>query len=357
MRSRAGAAGSTAALLAAVLLAAGCSGAERSSLVPPPSSSSIPSAPRSDQAAPPVTQPDPSPVTPPDIGGLGSGFVAFPNDTDRWVNENPDDPRTPRIRQTLAGKPSSLWLTGDESFGNLREYTQRARQADGTMTLVLYNIPQRWDGLSQPSDVTLDEYRHWVSRVADGIGDTRALIVLEPDALWFYDRLPSDEQRDDRMTALRFAVTELRNRAPNARVYVEAGTASGSVTPRRMAELVRQVGVGDYAVNVSSYAPADRIGDYAQQVRAGLQRQGVRDPRYVVDTGRNGAEAWDNTWCNPAEQRLGETPGRVASPSGQDFRLWVKTPGTSDGDCGREGAGAGSVGGEFLPEVAYRMIS
>ncbi|NEE25165.1 endoglucanase, partial [Streptomyces sp. SID7982] len=38
---------------------------------------------------------------------------------------------------------------------------------------------------------------------------------------------------------------------------------------------------------------------------------------------------------------------------GAEMLLWLKTPGESDGDCG---VGAGSVAGQFLPEVAYKMI-
>ncbi len=33
--------------------------------------------------------------------------------------------------------------------------------------------------------------------------------------------------------------------------------------------------------------------------------------------------------------------------------LWLKTPGESDGNCGVR---AGSSAGQFLPEVAYKMI-
>jgi endoglucanase len=32
---------------------------------------------------------------------------------------------------------------------------------------------------------------------------------------------------------------------------------------------------------------------------------------------------------------------------------WIKVPGESDGNCG---VGAGSSAGQFLPEVAYKVI-
>jgi endoglucanase len=38
---------------------------------------------------------------------------------------------------------------------------------------------------------------------------------------------------------------------------------------------------------------------------------------------------------------------------GAEMLLWLKTPGESDGNCG---VGAGSSAGQFLPEVAYKLI-
>ena len=61
----------------------------------------------------------------------------------------------------------------------------------------------------------------------------------------------------------------------------------------------------------------------------------------------------DYKWCNPDGRRVGEAPGLVGAGNGVDFRVWIKAPGTSDGDCGN---GRGSYGGQFLPDVAYRMV-
>ena len=52
----------------------------------------------------------------------------------------------------------------------------------------------------------------------------------------------------------------------------------------------------------------------------------------------------------PSGRRIG-TPTRLGG--GAEMLLWIKAPGESDGDCG---AGAGSSAGQFLPEVAYKMI-
>lgn len=291
---------------------------------------------------------------------LGNGMVVFPSAADAWVQAHPDDPRTPLITKRIAGRPTALWLTGDESFGNLAEDAEQASARNRTMLLTLWNIPLRYDGLSSPTRVTLAAYESWVSRVAAGLHGNRAIIVLEPDALWFYDRLPSAADRRTRLTALNFAVTRLTRADPRARVYIDAGTASGSVTPNRMANLLVAAGVkraAGYAVNVSSYAPTARIQSYAHGIRKALKQRGIANPRYVTDTGRNGATSWDNSWCNSSRQRLGTAPRIVRSWDGRDYDLWIKAPGTSDGDCGGVGTGLGSYGGQFLPALAYRMIT
>ncbi|MGF2076131.1 hypothetical protein, partial [Enterococcus casseliflavus] len=73
--------------------------------------------------------------------------------------------------------------------------------------------------------------------------------------------------------------------AGGSRVYLDAGTSSGSVTPTRMASLLATAGIAriaGFAVNVSSFAPNGEIEPYAQAIRAALRtRFGIADPRYV----------------------------------------------------------------------------
>ena len=87
---------------------------------------------------------------------------------------------------------------------------------------------------------------------------------------------------------------------------------AGSVTPKRMAGLLSAAGVADtagFAANVSSFAPNGEVEPYARAVRATLQsKYGIADPRYVVDTSRNGNQVWDTTWCNPKDRRIGVPP-------------------------------------------------
>ncbi len=172
------------------------------------------------------------------------GLVAFPDAASQWVAAHPRNRWTPSIKSRITGRPSALWLTGNESFGNLNAAVHLAAARRGTLTLTLWNIPLRYDGLSGLSKVTVSQYETWVDTIAARLHATRAIIVLEPDALWFYDRMPDAASKAQRVAAMRYAVDTLRAKAPYTRVYIDAGTSSGSVTPARMAELLRRGGLG-----------------------------------------------------------------------------------------------------------------
>lgn len=292
-----------------------------------------------------------------------AGFTVSPlSQTRVWLRSHPADPRAARLRTALGSRPDALWLTGGgRDLPNLTDLLALARRTSTTPIIALYNIPGRDDGITGPTAlVSAAGYRAWVSSIAAVIGRANALIVIEPDALWLADR---QFRRDPaglagRLASVRYAASTLA-RNPNASVYLDAGTSSGSVSPARMATLLRQAGVSNrigFAVNVSSFAPRPAITSYAQRIRRVLSRGGVADAHYIVDTSRNGNPVWDNdTWCNPPNRTVGAPPSARPSPTapGLDANVWVKAPGTSDGSCG---VGRGSSGGDFLPDVALAMI-
>ncbi|WP_078326954.1 glycoside hydrolase family 6 protein [Mycobacteroides salmoniphilum] len=282
-------------------------------------------------------------------------------DVQWWVRDHPGEARAAAIRDRIAQYPMAMWATGndEDDSRNIGDIVTRARDAGGTAQLVLYNIPDRDDGFSGPHHaVTPQVYRAWVDRVSALVRDVRLVLIVEPDALWFADR-QSLEGTDfsDRIDSLRYVVDTFSARNPNTRVYVDAGTSSGSVTPERMAALLAKVGISGhvgYSVNVSSFAPTFEITAYAQRIRAALQQWfGVSDPRYVVDTSQNGNPDWNFDWCNPAGRILGTPPAVLGRPDGLDMNLWILAPGSSNGPCG---AAPDAPGGQFSPALATALL-
>lgn len=65
---------------------------------------------------------------------------------------------------------------------------------------------------------------------------------------------------------------------------------------------------------------------------------------FVIDTSRNGQGPWRapvgtypdaQDWCNPPGRGLGERPTTRTGDPLMDAKLWIKTPGQSDGQCNR----------------------
>jgi endoglucanase len=69
---------------------------------------------------------------------------------------------------------------------------------------------------------------------------------------------------------------------------------------------------------------------------------------FVIDTSRNGRGPWAPTatypdkqdWCNPPGRGLGDRPTARTGIPLLDAKLWIKTPGQSDGQCNRGIAGS-----------------
>lgn len=84
----------------------------------------------------------------------------------------------------------------------------------------------------------------------------------------------------------------------------------------------------------------DVLADRAMKAMPGF------DPKFIVDTGRNGkpgARKSCGNWCNPRGTGIGHVPTYVTNHPRIDAYYWLKTPGESDG-CTKE-----TPGGEKCP--------
>ncbi len=268
----------------------------------------------------------------------------------RWVAANPNDPRAPRIKEAIADKPIARWFGNWDSdiTASVSRYVGGAEQAGAVPMLVAYNVPGRdCGGHSSGGAGSPEAYRAWIDQFATAIGGRQAIVVVEPDAVAQLDCLPNDSERQVRLDLLRYAVQQLKQKAPNSWVYLDAGNARW-IPADTMAQRLQAAGIADargFAVNVSNYYTTEESVAYARAVNAGLPS----GKTFVVDTSRNGNGS-NGEWCNPAGRKLG-TPPREGTEA--ELELWIKVPGDSDGDCG---IGAGIPAGQFSPELAIRLI-
>ncbi|MFC5909181.1 glycoside hydrolase family 6 protein [Streptacidiphilus monticola] len=286
---------------------------------------------------------------------MTSGFYVDPNSTpQQWVNANPNDGRTAAIRSSIAAVPMARW------FGNWSgtigtatgAFVGAAAAAHKLPILVAYNIPNRdicagQSGGGAGSDAA---YNTWIAAFASGIGTRPAVVVLEPDSLGDESCMTS-AQISERNGLLSNAIAQFNAKAPNTWVYLDAGNP-GWLSASTMAQHLAAAGVSGahgFSLNVSNFYTTAQNTAYGDAVNAALKSSYGYTKPYVVDTSRNGNGS-DGNWCNPSGRRIG-TPTQLGG--GAEMLLWIKTPGESDGNCG---TGTGSTAGQFLPDVAYKLI-
>ncbi|MFL1377062.1 glycoside hydrolase family 6 protein [Nocardiopsis protaetiae] len=289
-----------------------------------------------------------------------SGFYVDPDSGPAaWAAANPGDGRAAAINASLASVPMARWFgSWSGPIGTATgAYVGAADHHDKLPVLVAYNIYGRdaCGGHSSGGAASPAEYATWIGAFAGGIANRPAVVILEPDSLGDYDCMDPG-QIAERRGMLTNAITQFRNQSPNTWVYLDAGNP-GWASAGTVAQRLHEAGVGQargFALNVSNFYTTAQNTAYGQQINQELSaRYGYTKP-FVVDTSRNGNGS-NGQWCNPAGRKIGTTTrlGGGGSGGGAEMLLWIKTPGQSDGDCG---VGLGSTAGEFLPEVAYKLV-
>jgi endoglucanase len=245
-----------------------------------------------------------------------------------------------RLVTTPTAFPVGDWIS--DVTTEVRTRADEARAARATAVFMIFAIPHRDSGgaYSTGGFATAAAYRAFTRQVAAGIGDARAVVILEPDSLGQIDTL-TPAQQAERYGLLNDAV-DVYGALPSTDVYLDGancGWTSAPLIAQRLllAGLARARG---FAVNVSNYyLTSDEVlrGDAISGLTGGAH--------FVVDTSRNGRGALSgitNPWCNPPGRGLGPAPATATSDPLADAFLWIKTPGASDGECGRGNPPAGT---------------
>ena len=267
---------------------------------------------------------------------------------DAWRSHRPADAA---LMDRIASQPQAVWF--GEWSGDVRQAVgaavAAAERTGSIPVLVAYNVPQRdCGGLSGGGGATPEAYRRWISEFAAGIGGSRAVVVVEPDALAMLDCLSSAD-RTTRLELLRHAVAVLAR--TGAAVYLDAGHARWHPAAEA-ADRLRRAGVehaAGFALNVSNFVETGENARYADELSRLLGGKGA-----VIDTSRNGlGAAPDGEWCNPPGRALGAAPTTATGRASVHAYLWIKRPGESDGAC-NGGPVAGAWWGEYALGLARR---
>lgn len=287
--------------------------------------------------------PQPAPVQVP----VQSGFYVDPNSNAAtqaaaWQSSRPSDAAKMSV---LAAQPTAKWFGGwsGDIQSAVHDYVSTAASAGKIPMLVAYNIPQRDCGGYSAGGAS--DYTSWIGGFARGIGNSKAIVILEPDALAQMSCLSSSDQQH-RYDLISGAVSVLKSN-PNTSVYIDAGH-SGWVDVGTMAAQLQKANVGSadgFSLNVSNFETTANESVYGAQISSQIGNK-----HFVIDTSRNGSGS-NGQWCNPWGATIGNKPTTQTGNNLVDAFLWIKTPGESDGTCN-----GGPSAGTWWPDYALNLV-
>ncbi|WP_175410086.1 glycoside hydrolase family 6 protein [Streptomyces sp. TRM64462] len=282
----------------------------------------------------------------------------------------------------MASWPQAEWFTEGtpkDVRAKVNKLVRRAQAVKRTPLLVAYNVPGRdCTQYSNGGAASSAAYRQWIDAFAAGIGDNKAVVIVEPDGLALLPKDcgpaedPTGELTATRVADLEYAVKTLKAR-PRTAVYLDAGNVQWR-SVGDMAERLHDAGVqyGDgFSLNVSNNHPTDHNARYGTWISKCLRfaTGGPGDvggrtarcatqyhssaapndgaPGNAVDSADPATWHWTDAWY---DQNVGAPPADelhhfVIDTSRNGLGAWTPEPGKYTGDpeawCNAPGRGLG----------------
>ncbi|HVT08539.1 MAG TPA: glycoside hydrolase family 6 protein, partial [Polyangia bacterium] len=200
-------------------------------------------------------------------------------------------PSDAALINAMVATPTGIWFLGgtpEQVRRDVSDAVARAGRQDRVPLLVTYNHPfHDCTGYGASGAADSAAYLAWIGAFAAGIGNEKALVILEPNSLGlipYGTRLdgstdpcrptqaapdgtrvpPPGATPEARFALLAGAIAELSAKAPNARVYLD-GTHSAWHKPGEIAYRLHRAGVertNGFFLNVGNYQPTRREIQY-----------------------------------------------------------------------------------------------
>jgi hypothetical protein len=226
-------------------------------------------------------------------------------------------------------------------------------QPGTTVQISMYNLVH---SRVAPSRIK-SRYEHWISQFAAGLGNFRAVIYLEEDALITMPRI-SPAQRRVREAEIAYAVQALE-RDPHVVVYIDAGASDTLITPKQYARMLRASDVAQaqgFFVNSTHHEWLTTEMYFGQEISHYLH-----GAHFVVQSGSAGRGPHLNPHpmtqgvedlCNPPGLGLGPNTWDTGY-KGVDGLLWFANVGfTANIQCHDGAPGLAT----FWPSYAYGIV-
>lgn len=223
------------------------------------------------------------------------------------------------------------WIRDDRIAGKVRDYVASATGGDPEILVpmtVFRMVPWEREACTRlPTKAEKVSYRRWINRFAGALGDTHALLVLQPDGP-FARCAPRGSQVPARLvawTARTFAAL------PNTHVYLDAGAADWLRVDDAV-QLLVDLGVEHtrgFALNTTHYDATSSQISYGAKVVAGLAARGLTGKHFVVDTTQNGRPFTHAWWSAHPRGRPYDDAATCRTPTGRRC-VTLGIPPTSD---------------------------
>jgi endoglucanase len=217
--------------------------------------------------------------------------------------------------------------------------TEAAAEEPGTVPmLATYRLVDGHCGHWSDPPADQASYADFISRMAQGIGDYRAVLFLEEDSLITTPCL-TQQGLTVRMNELRNAINVLTANCPRLVIYLDAGAAD-ALPAGVAARLLRRAGVAQiqgFFLNSTHFDWTSREIQYGETIS-----RLTGGKHFVINTGDNGrgplvprdrVHQGNEVLCNPPGRGLGPRPTSNTGFRNVDAFAWTTNPGESGGAC------------------------
>ncbi len=247
--------------------------------------------------------------------------------------------------------PQAAWFTGGAPHKVQQAVKNTVKLAAAKQTvpvLVAYNIPFRdCAQYSAGGATSIAEYEAWIDGFAKGIGNAKALVILEPDGLgiipWYTTingelewcqpaEADSATAAADRFAMMNYAIDALKNQ-PNVMVYLD-GTHSAWLGVGDIADRLVKAGVqraDGFFLNVSNYNYTANLIQYGTWISKCIDQGDFANcPNQYWNGGPDGTQIADliGAWNGVALSNYGEWSDDAQDPalntSGINARFWAE---------------------------------
>ena len=201
---------------------------------------------------------------------------------------------TKKLLGTIAFKPRvrwfGAWVPDNKISSILHAYIQNVTggKPNVLVQMAIFRLVP-WEGEAAkrlPTKAEIASYKLWINNAAQAIGSTHVAMILQPD-LPIAFKVPHHSHWAQNLVA--YAARQF-GKLPHTAVYIDVGAADWP-TVAQAVSLLRASGQSvarGFALDATHYDSTASEIAYGSQVVAALNRAGIRNKHFVIDTADNG---------------------------------------------------------------------